>query len=246
MTSCHSQENPEGSPPRHLNNRQFRRLAALGAESLEGDAREAVVIGLQQLIINNGAGEMLNRLGDDIDDHDLNGDDDDDENDPDYEPSDAETEDSVEPAAGHDVGGYYQLAMNHPLHLHESVDHNSRHCPPFPDIDTTLPLEHVCDCFDYPMPQCCITDKCLWISQHWRKSMPLLFIEANENQNDRLLENNQMRFRLYAKGYKRLDFGGGEAGVRHKLPNCYVAMVRQLYPSSTGNYVGFKPEALVH
>jgi hypothetical protein len=54
--------------------------------------------------------------------------------------------------------------------------------------------------------------------------------------------NNEMRKQLYRLIFHSLDFHAVEKGERRQLPNCALARVRQLYPSHTGHYMGFKAE----
>ena len=51
---------------------------------------------------------------------------------------------------------------------------------------------------------------------------------------------NKLRKRLYIKLFHATDFGILEKNERRKLPNCAVARVRQIYPSKTGDYMGFR------
>ena len=52
--------------------------------------------------------------------------------------------------------------------------------------------------------------------------------------------NNEMRKYFYKKVFVSLDFGVLEKGERKRLPNCAVAKIRQIYPSESGYYMGFK------
>ena len=53
------------------------------------------------------------------------------------------------------------------------------------------------------------------------------------------IASNLLRKRLYKLLYHAIDFGILEKNERRKLPNC-VAKIRQIYPSSSGDYMGFK------
>lgn len=52
--------------------------------------------------------------------------------------------------------------------------------------------------------------------------------------------NNELRKYFYKKVFIALDFGVLEKGERKKLPNCAVARIRQIFPSDTGYYMGFR------
>jgi hypothetical protein len=64
---------------------------------------------------------------------------------------------------------------------------------------------------------------------------------AGENiGSDERRSNKDLRKALYKKVFRASDFGVLEPGERRRLPNCAVAKVRQIYPSDTGYYMGFK------
>jgi hypothetical protein len=51
-------------------------------------------------------------------------------------------------------------------------------------------------------------------------------------------KNNIMRKRLYRKVYRQCNIGD-ERGSRTELSVCAVAKVRQIYPSTSGDYMGY-------
>lgn len=55
---------------------------------------------------------------------------------------------------------------------------------------------------------------------------------------DRIAQN-LLRKKLYKMLFHATDFGVLEKNERRKLPNCAVAKIRQIYPSPTGDYMGF-------
>ena len=59
-------------------------------------------------------------------------------------------------------------------------------------------------------------------------------------QDEDRLGANKLKKRLYRLMFHVTDIGILEPGERRKLPNCAVARVRQIYPSDTGLYMGFK------
>jgi hypothetical protein len=101
---------------------------------------------------------------------------------------------------------------------------------------------HVCDCDNFSLPDCCQLDLCDFIcGTKFETSIRDTFAVARNHATDELgIENNVARKGLYSLGYFALDFGGCSHGERRKLPNCYCAIVRQLYPSADGNYMGFR------
>ena len=122
------------------------------------------------------------------------------------------------------------------IHLHEPPIFVTLHCPPFISIDKTLHGE--CDCCDFGMDACGQTDEFQFFETL------KLGDEFNEALNtvdclDRI-KSNLLRKRLYRMIFHATDFGILEKKERRKLPNCFVAKIRQIYPSTTGDYMGFK------
>ena len=60
------------------------------------------------------------------------------------------------------------------------------------------------------------------------------------NANETFIINNEMRKFWYKKIFICQDFGVLEKGERKRLPHCAVAKIRQIYPSESGLYMGFK------
>ena len=134
------------------------------------------------------------------------------------------------------VDGVFQ--DNGVIHLHDPVDHDavSLHCPPFASIETTM--YGVCDCNDYGMDVCGCTDEFYFFSALnlvGEYEEALLTIDSADR-----IPANKLRKRLYIKLFHATDFGILEKKERRKLPNCAVARVRQIYPSKTGDYMGFR------
>lgn len=122
------------------------------------------------------------------------------------------------------------------IHLHAPPVFVSRHCPPFESIDTTLYGN--CDCSDFGMELCGQTDDFLFFAA---LNFNEEYIEATDtvNSEDRIT-SNLLRKRLYKMLFHATDFGILEKNERRKLPNCAVARIRQIYPSITGDYMGYK------
>ena len=62
----------------------------------------------------------------------------------------------------------------------------------------------------------------------------------NSVDNHDRLPSNLLRKRLYKHIFHETDIGLLEKHERRKLPNCSVAKVRQIYPNTNGEYMGFK------
>ena len=125
--------------------------------------------------------------------------------------------------------------------LHEPVLHNHIHCPPFDDISQTFCGVQcgVCDCDDYCFAVFLQEDnfeflKNCYYTLDFQKQLQLAEDSCDE---PRRKPNNELRKYFYKKC---LDFGVLEKGERRRLPNCAVARIRQIYPSDTGFYMGFK------
>ena len=133
---------------------------------------------------------------------------------------------------------------NDRVKLHDPVVHDHFHCPPFDDISYTfygVPCG-VCDCDDFCFA-CCLQENNFQFLKDCYYS-----IDFDVQQNlaetsvdvERRRPNNELRKYFYKKLFVSLDFGVLEVGERRRLPNCAVAKIRQLYPSETGYYMGFK------
>lgn len=122
------------------------------------------------------------------------------------------------------------------IHLHDPPIFDSIHCPPFDSIEKTM--HGVCDCCDFGMETCCKEDEFQFFSA---VEFYTEFDACLESINlcDRIAQN-LLRKRLYKMLFHATDFGILEKNERRKLPNCAVAKIRQIYPSLTGDYMGFK------
>ena len=128
--------------------------------------------------------------------------------------------------------------------VHDRVVHDHIHCPPFPDMSSTfagIPCG-ICDCEDFVLAECFQENNFEFLKT---SEYPILFDElyllAVEGiDNERRRPNNDIRKYYYKKLFMALDFGALEKGKRRRLPNCGVAKIRQLHPSDTGYYMGFK------
>ena len=122
------------------------------------------------------------------------------------------------------------------IHLHDPPIFATRHCPPFASIDDTLYGE--CDCNDFGMDICGQTDdfqffEALRLGEEYN-------ISLNTVDSIDRITSNVLRKRLYKMLFHATDFGILEKNERRKLPNCVVARIRQIYPSKTGDYMGYK------
>ena len=150
----------------------------------------------------------------------------------------SESDDSLQFGDDKSDGGSLQGALpdDRVIHLHAPQIFASLHCPPFDSINNTLHGE--CDCCDFGMEVCGRTDEFAFFSAL------NLVEEYNEavvtvDSIDRI-PANLLRKRLYKMLFHATDFGILERNERRKLPNCAVARIRQIYPSITGDYMGFK------
>lgn len=162
-------------------------------------------------------------------------DDSDDESENDDGGSDAEDDnDSIESAENH----------GDKVQLHDRIIHDHTHCPPFPDMSSTFrgALCGTCDCEDFSLAFCLQENNfeflvnCAYPIRF--DELYLLAVEGIDNLHRR--PNNEIRKYYYKKLFIALDFGALEKGERRKLPNCGVAKIRQLHPSESGYYMGFK------
>ena len=123
------------------------------------------------------------------------------------------------------------------LTVHPPVVHNYKHCPPFPNCDSTTMQDAPCDCYSYGehYVTCCLewgeNDPIDW--NFWHR-------KADMEKSIERLPNSVMRKNLYQKLWRTCDLGDTR-GERIKLPNCGEAKVRQIYPQQDGKYMGFMP-----
>jgi hypothetical protein len=93
-----------------------------------------------------------------------------------------------------------------------------------------------CDCDDFGVDPC--------ILQVWNTDNAPIDFDSIEREARSSIDsvvrkaNNVSRHGLYRKVFSKLEFSDWEEG-RKELPNCAVARVRQIYPSTDGNYMGF-------
>lgn len=181
--------------------------------------------------------------GDEADDDD-NDDDDNDSDSPGSSDSDDELDDGIdenEQQHGDVQHGY--------LRVHDAVVHpNSFHCPPFLNIDDLPRVAHTnyddcpCDCLEFGVADCFRDNSYdFFVDAAYPINFATELDLAIGDMNDKaILPNNIRRKHMYKRVFMTLDFGVLEPGERRRLPNCAVAKVRQLFPSSSGLYMGFK------
>ena len=122
------------------------------------------------------------------------------------------------------------------IHHHEPMVFNTIHCPPFESIVHTLFGE--CDCLEFGMEVCGQTDEFQFFSELDFVDRHIKALETADSL-DRV-SSNLIKKSIYISLFDAIDFGILEKKERRKLPNCVVARIRQIYPSKTGDYMGFK------
>jgi hypothetical protein len=130
------------------------------------------------------------------------------------------------------------------LRIHDPVVHPNIHCPPFIDMSTVFRGDPhgVCDCDDFCFAMCVQDNDFEYFkTANFVIAFDEILLKAGQNvDSQERKSNNELRKALYKKIFCALDFGVLEPGERRRLPNCAVAKVRQIYPSETGYYMGFK------
>jgi hypothetical protein len=123
--------------------------------------------------------------------------------------------------------------------LHPAFSHSTLRCPPLDSLQTVWPVGARCDCLRFALPRCCQEDNFEFFADR-NLNFAAYEEKARHSLDDELgVENNAMRFHLYAKAFQTLDFGMLEPGERRQLPVCVEARVKQIYPDSQGLYTGF-------
>jgi hypothetical protein len=136
---------------------------------------------------------------------------------------------------------------NEGLTLHPPIDVDiGSHCAPLdylPGIAQPEP-HFFCDCTAEGMglPECCQDDRYQFLVDRGVEISDRHLESARDTVNNPLREeNNLRRKRLYKQLYHAVEFGIYDHDhSRRPLPTCAVARIRQIYPSETGQYMGFK------
>lgn len=140
------------------------------------------------------------------------------------------------------VGGVLPILDR--IQIHDRIDHLHTHCPPFNDMSTVFRgnPHGICDCDDFVFAECVQDNNYSYFkTANHVIDFDELLRKASENiDSEERRSNKDLRKALYKKVFRALDFGVLEPGERRRLPNCAVAKVRQIYPSDTGYYMGFK------
>jgi hypothetical protein len=130
------------------------------------------------------------------------------------------------------------------IQIHDRIDHLHTHCPPFNDMSTVFRGNPygICDCDDFLFAVCLQDNNFVYFTTaNHVIDFDEVLMKAGENiDSDERRSNKDLRKALYKKVFRALDFGALEPGERRRLPNCAVAKVRQIYPSESGYYMGFK------
>lgn len=97
-----------------------------------------------------------------------------------------------------------------------------------------------CDCVSRGLFECCSTNnysfyenKGILLGCEYEKAM-------RSCESDDRGTNNLQRKKLYKACFHAMDFGPMGEGERRKLPTCLEAKIRQIYPSETGLYMGYR------
>ena len=157
--------------------------------------------------------------------------------------SENESDDNEEPLNDQRVLGD-MLPILDRVRIHDRIDHHNIHCPPFNDMSTVFRgnPHGICDCDDFCFAMCVQDNNFEYFkTANYVIDFNEVLMKAVENvDSEERRSNSDLRKSLYKKVFCALDFGILEPGERRRLPNCAVAKVRQIYPSETGYYMGFK------
>ena len=144
-----------------------------------------------------------------------------------------ETESDVESVGDNAVGFWNN---NDVIHLHAPPIFGSRHCPPLGSVEDTM--HGICDCRDFGMNMCAKEDEFQFFATI--DYVNEIMEATNSIESPDRIASNLLRKRLYKMLFHATDYGILEKKERRKLPNCAVAKIRQIYPSLSGDYMGFK------
>ena len=169
-------------------------------------------------------------------------------NDEETEDSDEHRDDSDDSSSLEDSVDEESVEENHDevdkVKLHNPIIHDNVHCPPFDDMSSTFcgfPYG-ICDCEDFCFALYFQENNFQFFKDCFYSidfdAQFMLAFDGIDNVHRR--PNNEMRKYYYKKIFFSIDFGVVEKGERRRLPNCAVAKVRQIFPSDSGYYMGFK------
>ena len=129
------------------------------------------------------------------------------------------------------------------LELHPPVQHETYHLGPLHDFV----IEEECNCeeFNNNIGSCLREHRSNnWLSIDFDQELTLATATPNDSDREK---NNLQRKRVYSKVWINLDprfinhAEGNDYGyARVKLPACAYSLIRMIWPSSTGRYMGFR------
>ena len=103
-----------------------------------------------------------------------------------------------------------------------------------------------CDCnfYNNNMNQCLLLNRSInWLNINFDEEYEdaKRMYEANEHREPNNIQRKRMYREIWGNLSRDLEFEDGENRYsRIKLPNCSYALVRMIWPSSTGRYMGFR------
>ena len=121
--------------------------------------------------------------------------------------------------------------------MHPPLDPAQPHQPPMDQIVMT-PGDR-CNCVSFGLPNCARVNQDHLKSRGFDADSKLERARAISNRLDKE-PNSLKRKQLHWIVHSALSFGPMERGERGRLPSCVEAIVRRLYPETSGLYMGFR------
>ena len=123
------------------------------------------------------------------------------------------------------------------VYVHPPLNPVQFHQPPMDQIVMTP--GDACNCTYMGLPNCARENQDFLIAEGFNADTEL---ERARNIHNRLdgEANNKKRKALYRRLISVMNWGPMVIGERRRLPNCLEAIVRRLYPETSGLYMGFR------
>ena len=121
--------------------------------------------------------------------------------------------------------------------VHPPLNPADVHQPPMENI--VMAPGDVCNCLAFGLGNCVIADGDYFRSRNIDFDYELQYARDTCHMIERY-PNNVKRKELYGRVHSAINFGPMERGDRRRLPNCVEAVVRRIYPETSGRYMGFK------
>ena len=130
-----------------------------------------------------------------------------------------------------------RIVTDERIYVHPPLDPADVHQPPMENI--VMAPGDVCNCLAFGLGGCVVADNGYLRSKDIDFDHELQHARGTCHMMERC-SNNVKRKELYRRVHSAIYFGPMERGDRRRLPNCVEAVMRRIYPETSGRYMGFK------